>query len=415
MGGDDGADPLTNCCEHCGAALTEHDWVRELYRIETVETVPAKRITIDDEDRQRQGFELQTTWRFLPGRDGVIQRRPAVVKEGDAILAELVYAPAARLWRINRGWRRRKEKSLLGFYINPITGYWSKQNTPEEEDEDDEAVAQSDKVLSQRIVPFVEDHCNILILTPSQPLDTEAMTTLQSALKRGIEMEFQIEESELIAEPLPRADTRKALLFYEAAEGGAGVLTRLASEPAYLASVAERALELMHYVIPEARPFQPDQLREEDGNRCRAGCYQCLLSYYNQPDHEHIDRRNPDVVKLLAALANAQVELVKPEERESPPEANTGDTVDRWLDAVSAAGLRQPNTVRVSIVKGQAEAAARYDAARALVFVESIPDAIRAGLIDKGWRMLDFSDEARWSELFAAHADVFAAPGGETA
>jgi hypothetical protein len=27
---------LVNCCENCDALLTEHDWVRELYRIETV-------------------------------------------------------------------------------------------------------------------------------------------------------------------------------------------------------------------------------------------------------------------------------------------------------------------------------------------------------------------------------------------
>jgi hypothetical protein len=59
---------LVNRCENCDALLTEHDWVRELYRIETVETVAVERISINDEDRQRQGFDLQTTYRFLPGR-----------------------------------------------------------------------------------------------------------------------------------------------------------------------------------------------------------------------------------------------------------------------------------------------------------------------------------------------------------
>ena len=51
----------------------------------------------------------------------------------------------------------------------------------------------------------------------------------------------------MVAEPLPKADERRALLFYEAAEGGAGVLTRLAGEPQSLAEVAGAALELMHY------------------------------------------------------------------------------------------------------------------------------------------------------------------------
>ncbi|MFX4336119.1 DUF1998 domain-containing protein, partial [Acinetobacter baumannii] len=76
------------------------------------------------------------------------------------------------------------------------------------------------------------------------------MATLQAALKRGIEMTFQIEESELVAEPLPKSDERRALLFYEAAEGGAGVLTRLANNPADLALVADKALQLIHYRAP---------------------------------------------------------------------------------------------------------------------------------------------------------------------
>ena len=51
------------------------------------------------------------------------------------------------------------------------------------------------------------------------------MATVQAALKRGIEMTFQIEESELVAEPLPKLDDRKSLLFYEAAEAVRAMLT----------------------------------------------------------------------------------------------------------------------------------------------------------------------------------------------
>ncbi|MEI2625260.1 MAG: DUF1998 domain-containing protein [Giesbergeria sp.] len=124
------------------------------------------------------------------------------------------------------------------------------------------------------------------------------MATLQAALKRGIEMTFQIEESELVAEPLPKQDDRKALLFYEAAEGGAGVLTRLATEPGAMAQVAAQALRLMHHDDAQ-RPLdgrRPARAGAQDATTassiCEAGCYQCLLSYFNQPDHDHINRRN---------------------------------------------------------------------------------------------------------------------------
>ena len=38
---------------------------------------------------------------------------------------------------------------------------------------------------------------------------------------------------------------------------------------------------------------------------CEAGCYRCLLSYYNQPDHELIDRRDEQVLRLLCRLTRA--------------------------------------------------------------------------------------------------------------
>lgn len=415
-------EPLVDRCENCDALLTDHDWVRELYRIETVETVPVERISINDEERQRQGFELQTTYRFLPGPDGQIQKSQAHVSQGEEVIAGLVYTPAARLWRINRGWRRRKDKNQLGFYINPITGTWSKKDDPNAEEGSD-AVDEPllDKVPNQRIVPFVEDHRNLLILSPVQELPLEAMATVQAALKRGIEMTFQIEESELVAEPLPTSEERKALMFYESAEGGAGVLTRLTTEPDGLAQVASAALELMHFSKP-GEPWSMASLdsleqKHEGMSICEAGCYQCLLSYFNQPDHDHINRRNPDALNLLVALANARVSM--PTVADAAKTATPAPEADRsrlteWLTALDQAGLQRPDATQVAIHQGAATAAGQYKAARALVFLEPITAELRDMLADKGWQVLDFSDQARWPELFAHHSNIFAGSGGGT-
>lgn len=419
LGEPGGAEPSVNCCENCGALLTEHDWVKELYRIETVETVPVERISINEEDRQRQGFDLQTTYRFTPGPDGITHKHLSEVRDGETVLAGLTYSPAARLWRINRGWRRRKEKKLLGFYINPIIGTWSKQDDPnadENGDKPDETML--DKVPPQRIVPFVEDHRNLLILAPVTPLSLEAMATLQSALKRGVEMTFQIEESELVAEPLPTIYDRKALLFYESAEGGAGVLTRLANEPQSLAQVANAALRLMHFREPDGAWAADDldalELRDPQGNSvCEAGCYQCLLSYYNQPDHTNINRRNRDVLDLLVALANSQVKPVsgQPATRPIPGAASHDDQLSKWLDTLADKGLRQPDATQVSVSQGAATAAAQYKSSRTLVFLTTIEDSIRNELIDKGWQVLDFSRTEQWPALFDQYAEIFGNPG----
>lgn len=401
--------PLKNTCDNCQSPLTDHDWVHNLYRIETVETVAVERISINDEERQRQGFELQTTYRFLPAKGANIQKTESEVWQNNEVVAELTYSPTAQLWRINRGWRRRTDKKRLGFYINPITGLWSKQDTDDEDTSTDVESAQS-KVPNQRIVPFVEDHRNILILTPVQRLSIEAIATLQAALKRGIEQTFQIEESELVAEPLPTTDNRQAILFYEAAEGGAGVLTRLAQEPNSLALVASTALQIMHFNKPEQGEWTIEglakqELRKADGSRiCEAGCYQCLLSYFNQPDHDYIDRRQKDTLALLVSLANAHVtsKVTMPVELSS----NSDSLANQWLNALKSYALRHPDAFNVPVNQGAATAFAQYKSARLLVFIEPISTDVSVSVVNKGWQVLDFSQVSQWPTLFEQYASL---------
>lgn len=412
MGEVSAPDPSANVCENCAAQLSDQDRINSLYRIETVETVPVERISVNDEERQRQGFELQTTYRFLPGPDGLIQKSKATVFSGDEELASLTYAPAARLWRINRGWRRRQNKSQLGFYINPVSGLWSKEDSLDEEPEKKAEDALLGKIANQRIVPFVEDHRNILILRPTQPLEINTMATLQAALKRGIEQCFQIEESELMAEPLPTMDNRQAILFYESAEGGAGVLSRLTGEADQLADVARIALGLLHFSVPD-NAFTLEHLltaeqHRPDGNRiCEAGCYQCLLSYYNQPDHDKINRQDHAALKLLVALANANVRaetILSPPMSAEPP---TG-ILDSWLAVLDENGYRRPDAVNYPINNGEATADALYKAQRTLIFFEDPAPEIVTYAEDRSFRTMVFPREPKgWAELFANHPEIF--------
>ena len=99
----------------------------------------------------------------------------------------------------------------------------------------------------ETVIPYVEDTRNVLLLTPRPTPGATVMASLAAALKYAIQAEFQLEDMELAVESLPSEQERRLLLFYEAAEGGAGVLRRLAQEPDALAQVARRALELCHF------------------------------------------------------------------------------------------------------------------------------------------------------------------------
>jgi Lhr-like helicase len=295
-------------CHHCGNDLTDSRRIRDLYRIEQLGTQPADRISANDEERQRQGFEILTSFELNDTPSGTTASQVQGI--GGERLARIVFSGAATLLRVNLGLRRRRDRANSnGFKIDPQTGYWKRLS------EDDDDAGLDEPGASTNIVPFVEDRKNALLWTyvvpEAEPLSSRAITTIQHALKRGIEAVCQVEESELQAEPLPTAKDRRSVLLYESAEGGAGVLNRIANDTVLLRAVAQEALRIMHFDLPVGQqlPATADQLVDVPGTQCVAGCYRCLLSYYNQPDHPEIDRQDGQAKSYLLRLASAEIYL----------------------------------------------------------------------------------------------------------
>ncbi len=403
-------------CAACGKLLEGGLTLPNLYRVENVSTRRATRITSDEEERARQGYEMLTTLQYAE-ENGV----PQVVKTSftldGAALATTHYGPAATVWRMNLGWKRRKEKTIYGFNIDPNTGIWSKDSQAPEDDDSNETGQ-----AVQRIVPYVEDRRNILVLCPGQPLEEDAMVTLQYMLKRGIEAEFQLEESELAAEPLPKRDQRNAILFYESAEGGAGVLTRIANDPAALRRVAERALRVAHFE-PKNNVWVADQLQDVD-NTCEAGCHRCLLSYSNQMDHRIIQRKNEIVLDILCRLTQAEAKCGtagrNPDEQFEEIMRLSGSSLEKaWLETVRKSGYRLPDRAQFSMseFKVRPDFGYRGDSP-ALVFIDGphhetdyqhqIDEAKNKELRDAGFEVIRFpKEQSTWPAIFSQYPDVF--------
>ena len=325
---------------HCGATLGDADHVSNIYRIENVATQLAERITANDEERQSQGFDLRTTFEWKMREDGPDVRRGAA-SDDDGRLARLIYGPGATITRLNLGLRRRADRNTMGFKINPVSGYWAKN-----EDEEDNGEKDPTSVSPQWIVPSVQDRKNALWLQPDgQSVSQGTLITLQHALLRGIETLFQLEQAEILAEPMPTRDERTGFLFYEATEGGAGVLTRLLSEPEKLAEVAKVALGIMHFEPANVGTSRdPDALEDVEGTECVAACYRCLMSYYNQPEHEALDRRDRTAREILLRLARARTTLArKPSVRPQPVPPGTTPDLARWLELADGLKLPRPD------------------------------------------------------------------------
>src|SRR5262249_18002751 len=101
-------------CHACGALLGDAEIVNHTYRIENVSTQPAERITANDEERQRQGFELQTTFEWAT-RDHELDVRRVVAHDIKGDVARMAYGAGATVTRLNKGLPSRADKKLLGF------------------------------------------------------------------------------------------------------------------------------------------------------------------------------------------------------------------------------------------------------------------------------------------------------------
>src|SRR5262249_39541450 len=159
----------------------------------------------------------------------------------------------------------------VGFIIDSATGRWRSKD-----DVDDAGNGNGRGPLVTDIRPFVADVRNLLLLQPitGSVNDEGVLRSLAYALRRALQIEYQVEEREVAIELIGREENEN-LLFWEAAEGGIGVWERLIAEPSEFKKLAARALEVLHF-----DPSTAQELPHWE-ERCTRACYDCLLSYSN--------------------------------------------------------------------------------------------------------------------------------------
>ena len=434
-------------CGSCGEPLL--DTMRDMLRLTSVRTRRRDRISSDEEERRRSGFELQTSYRF--GGYGAHTSRietSAIANSGP--LLSLQYGDAATVRVTNVGRRRRQNPNLLGYPIDVTTGRWLKENeradqaVPEEEDLE----ASADVKRKQRVIPYVEDRRNILVTRLAASVSEETAVTAAVALERGIEAAFQLEDSELSCELLPDSDGRGRALFIESAEGGAGVLRRLVEEEGALQLAAVTALRIMHF-DPETGADRAEEEASRGTEPCVRACYDCLLSYGNQGAHRQINRHLvKDLILRLATCAvpgrdlsgrsaspvaqgavgasgvadgksaPASATTLEPDQSAGEPRNPRAAEFVGWLRSRS---LRLPDEIDNYVEGASPDLIYRLRDGNVAVFVTAASDdagvlaednrgrseAVRDVLRDLGWGVICIGTSTEWAAVAARYPSVF--------
>lgn len=399
-------------CERCGVELKLA--IANLFRMQNVSTKRRDRISSDEEERTRQGYEILTAVRFGEGDGSPSYREAAILLVGEP-LAKLNYGATANIWRINLGWSRRKKDAPNGFMLDVERGYWASNESAEEEPDLTEVHSPN----KERVVPYVEDRRNCLILEPATPLELGQLISLQAALKSAIQLLYQLEDNEIAVESLPNKNEPKVILFFESAEGGAGVLRRLIDSPGAMAQVARTALSICHYNPETGEDLHRASHATED---CEAACYDCLMSYGNQRDHRLLDRKA--IVEVLTQLSHSQTEaspssVPRSEHLQMLMRVAGSNLEKKWLNRVEELGLRLPSSAQKYIEACQTRPDYLYEEdSVAAIYIDgpvhteyehrALRDIAQTEMMeDRGYVVIRFRHDEDWDAVFSQYPYIF--------
>lgn len=404
-----GKEPGPEKCQRCGSRLPAA--FGNLFRMQNVVAKRRDRINCDEEERFRLGYQVVSGIRFAE-YGGVRSQKIAILSGDNQPLARIQYGQAATIWRMNIGWSRKKDpRSLPGFALDVERGYWAKES--QTSDDPDDPI--SPKV--QRVVPYVEDRKNCILIEPTQKLGDACMASLQASFKVAVQVLFQLEDNELASEALPSMGSRSVILLYEAAEGGAGVLRRLVEEADALPRVARQALEICHYNPDTLEDLKRAPHAKED---CEAACYDCLLSYYNQRDHQLLDRRLiKDTLKdwSRGKMTLSSSNLSRNEQMQVLMSLTDSQLERDWLIALDERSLNLPSHAQKLVDGCHTRPDFLYEDHSLAVYIDGPPHDYpdrqsrdkdkQNALEDAGYWVLRFHHRDDWSKIFKQHPDVF--------
>lgn len=391
-------DPMVNMALNQGMDKYTYSDLVEMAETKAYEL---QRITCQEEERTRKGYDIKTYFSVEGGFDSIAE---AQVNLDSEKLLHIHAIPAARLVHINFKWKSSPEN---GYALNLKNGYWQ---TKKQEAED----GKSDDI--KRIKLYTSTTANALYIQPVKTLslqgDGNGVITLMYAIKRAIENYFQVESNEIGATIMGEGDTPN-ILIYEAAEGSLGVLSQVVDNPSIYKAVMQEAFNFC---------FVKDGVEIPEEELVPA-TYDDLLSYFNQFHHQIINRNY--IREALRMLKESTVEVLTSKSFNSYDEQYqalqagrdpNSSTEDKFLKYLFANGLKLPDEAQPKIQNMYVRPDFFYKP-NICIFCDGTPHdknevkdddtAKRQALKDAGYQVLVWYYKDSLEEFVAKRPDIF--------
>lgn len=266
-----------SACPDCGLSFEEEH--PNLNAIEFPDMYASKRqrITSDEEERLRLGYDI-----VLYYQTGEPLEIYQVKSGGNAF--DMSYEHNGSIIKVNRGVRKTDQDiEDSGFTLCSACYQWlSGKNVDKHVDEERCPRNATEEDIVSGLYLYKEGRHDVVTLDIPLPEDIQAgeeesfYRSIKEAILQGIQISLNVEESEvsaLVAEDREEPGRFK-IAIYEKAEGGIGVVKAL-TDPNRFKDILNQAKIILH---------------EGEEKACAKACYECLLSYYNQQEHVHMNR-----------------------------------------------------------------------------------------------------------------------------
>jgi superfamily II DNA/RNA helicase/ribosomal protein L37AE/L43A len=271
----------TTVCPNCNKDLTEYPPNPNAIEMPDQYAVSGSRITSDEEERIRQGYDIIRGYNLQHQEPYTIQNKESFTMK---------YEHNGRIIRVNRG-PRKPEEQPNGFSFCTACYKWLLGSKSVDKHISNDSRNKCSKNATQEDILHglylysegLHDVLTIDIPTHehlTNELDiTSFYYSIKEALIQSIVVHLNLDENEIdgFVKPNPDENHTHSIIIYETFEGGIGALQTLLKTPR-LRQIFQTARDLLH---------------ENEEEPCATACYDCLLNYYNQREHHLMNRHLP--------------------------------------------------------------------------------------------------------------------------